>query len=122
MEKRSITYGLKLRTILSFIGVTLTIIFLILPLGLYGIYLLAAKKLSLKKLVLSLPWLLTPLVLFGIYLFACGNAQRYFETNWLLNTHILEYMWNKRIHDFSIAIHTCSNIFGTCKLAIIKWY
>ena len=30
MEKRSITFGLKLRTILSFIGVTLTIIFLIL--------------------------------------------------------------------------------------------
>ena len=30
MEKRSITFGLKLRTILSFIGVTLTLIFLIL--------------------------------------------------------------------------------------------
>ena len=86
------------------------------PLGLYGIYLLAAKKLSLKKLVLSLPWLLTPLVLFGIYLFACGNAQRYFETNWLLNTHILEYMWNKRIHDFSdlysiLALGTASAIY-----------
>lgn len=93
-----------------------TIIFLILPLGLYGIYLLAAKKLSRKKLVLSLPWLLTPLVLFGIYLLACGNAQRYFETNWLLNTHILEYVWNKRIHDFSdlysiLALGTASAIY-----------
>lgn len=78
-----------------------TIIFLILPLGLYGIYLLAAKKLSWKNIALALPWLLTPLVLFGIYLFACGNAQRYFETNWLLNSHILEHIWNRRIHEFS---------------------
>ncbi len=78
-----------------------TIIFLILPIGLYGIYMLAAKKLSWKNLALSMPWLLTPLVLFGIYLLACDNAQRYFETNWLLNSHILEHIWNRRIHEFS---------------------
>lgn len=78
-----------------------TIIFLILPIGFYGIYMLAAKKLSWKNIALALPWLLTPLVLFGIYLLACGNAQRYFETNWLLNSHILEHVWKDRICDFS---------------------
>lgn len=78
-----------------------TIIFLLLPVGLCGIYLLVKKQIEWKSILKALPFGLVPLALFGVYLLVCGNAQRYFETNWLLNSHIMEDIWDTRIKDFS---------------------
>lgn len=78
-----------------------TIIFLLFPLGLCGIYLLVKKQIGWKNILKALPLGMVSLALFGVYLLICGNAQRYFETNWLLNSHILEDIWDTRIKDFS---------------------
>lgn len=78
-----------------------TEIFLLLPVGLCGIYLLAVKKIKFQNVLKALPWALLPLLLLAVWLLLCGNAQRYFETNWLLNADILNEIWNRRIHDYS---------------------
>lgn len=78
-----------------------TVIFLLLPIVVYGIYLLLKNKKIWRNIAKASIYGFAPVFLFGIYLLCAGNLQRYFETNWLLNSKIMADIWETRIKDFS---------------------
>lgn len=78
-----------------------TVIFLLLPIALYGIYFLLKNKEAWKNMAKASIYGVGPILLFVVYLLCTGSLQRYFETNWLLNSKIMADIWNTRIKDFS---------------------
>ena len=76
------------------------LIFLLFPVAVCCVYLLIAKKMPWKSVLIALPWAVVPLLLFLTYLLCTGSLQRYVETNWILNSRIAENIWAARVQNF----------------------
>ncbi len=69
-----------------------TAAFLILPIALVCIYLLCTKELSLKSCALAA--IMPVFIIAGcvIFMYFNGSLQRYYELNWVVNSHIADYL------------------------------
>ena len=77
-----------------------TIIFLALPLGIIGIYLIYTKKIGLKMLAKAAVIPAVILCSAVMFLYFSGNLERYFQLNWIINSQIASNV-QKRVVDFS---------------------
>lgn len=96
-----------------------TIIFLALPLGIIGIYLIYTKKIGLKMLAKAAVIPAVILCSAVMFLYFSGNLERYFQLNWIINSQMQSVVPEKAtdFSDFYIifAIGTGCSLFLLCK-------
>ena len=78
-----------------------TAIFLILPIALISLYLLYKKTLSLKHCILSSVLPLIMIISCILLMYCNGSLQRYYELNWVVNSHIFDNLKDNRVINFS---------------------